>query len=238
MKAVQTLCIVMILSITTSAQSPMVGLPNNMENSIDLLRDGLGRPLYLKTEFNFTGSPFWPEEYHVAQLTVKNGSRYQGIMVKVNLLSNMVLFKGADGTDMEVTTEVRKIAFSDTAGPMKGVVLANGFPEVGSQTTTTYYQILDTGNNKLLKCFAVRIDEKTQYGYAGVTKDLVKTPLYFVYMVNGSMKKLEKGKAALLKLFPNQKTDIEDYLQKEKLKLQKEAEFIKAINFINSLPAV
>lgn len=236
MKAILFISIAIILGFESTAQRSINSFPGSVNNSLELMQDGWGRPLYLKTEFNFTGSPFWPEEYHVAQLTVKNGSRYQGVMVKVNLLSNMVLFKGADGTDMEVTTEVRKIAFSDTTGPMKGAVLANGFPAVGSQTAATYYQLLDTGNHKLLKCFAISIDEKTQYGYAGVTKELVKKPIYFVYSADGNMKKLEKGKAALLKLFPNQKTAIEDYLQKEKLKLEKEADFIKVIAYLNSLP--
>jgi len=40
----------------------------------------------------------------------------------------------------------------------------------------------------------------------------------------------------LLKLFPGKKTVLEDYLKKEKLKLQKEAEMMKAIQFINQLP--
>lgn len=236
MKAVSILGIVMMLGLTTSAQSSMVGLPNNIENSLDLLRDGHGRPLYMKTEVNFVGSPFWPEAYQVAKLTIKNGTQYHGVQVKVNLLTHLVLFKATDGTDMEVTAEVRTIAFSDTTSDMKNVVLMNGFPNIDAQTATSFYQLLDSGKTKLLKTYAVSFDEKTQYGYAGVTRELVKKPVYYLYMADGSMKKLDKGKNALLKLFPDKTTVIEDYLKKEKLKLQKEAEMMKAIQFINQLP--
>jgi hypothetical protein len=236
MKAILFISIAIILGFESTAQRSINSFPGSVNNSLELMQDGWGRPMYLKTEYNFVGSPFWPEAYQIANLTIKNGAQYQGVQVKVNLLTNLVLFKANDGSDMEVTAEVRTIAFSDTTSDMKNVVLMSGFPNVDAQTAASFYQLLDSGNTKLLKTYAVSFDEKTQYGYAGVTRELVKKPVYYLYLADGSMKKLEKGKNALLKLFPDKTTAIEDYLKKEKLKLQKEAEFIKVIAYLNSLP--
>lgn len=235
MKSFFAFIIPMFLTSNAFAQRSINSFPTSFNNSLELMQDGWGRPMYLKTEYQFTGSPFWPEDYFSANLTVKSGTTYKSIFTKVNLLTQLVLFKGADGADMEVTAEVRKIQFTDTSGPMKQVLLMSGFPAIEKFTSANFYQVMDTGKYQLLKTYEVRIDEKTQYGYAGVTKELIKIPRYFLFTPNGEMLKMEKGKNALLKLLPEKKSIIEGYLQQQKLKLQKEADFIKVIRYINEL---
>jgi len=236
MKSIVLLLVLILSAGIADAQRSINSFPGSVNNSLELMQDGWGRPMYLKTEYQFTGSPFWPEEYFVANLTVKNGAQYKGILTKVNLLTQLVLFKGSDGADMEVTAEVRKIQFADTSGPMQQVLLMSGFPTIEKFTSANFYQVLDTGKYKLLKTYEIRIDEKTQYGYAGVTKELMKTPRYFLFTPDSKMLKMEKGKNALYKILADKKSFIETYLQQEKIKLQKEADFIKVIRYLNTLP--
>jgi len=61
MKAILFISIAIILGFESTAQRSINSFPGSVNNSLELMQDGWGRPMYLKTEYNFVGSPFWPE---------------------------------------------------------------------------------------------------------------------------------------------------------------------------------
>ncbi len=71
--------------------------------------DAYGRPLYLKTDFPTEGSPYFSDEYHLAQITSEKGSVYTNIKVKINLLDHVVQYMLEDGKEMITDMPVKRL---------------------------------------------------------------------------------------------------------------------------------
>ena len=209
----------------------------NYNNAQQFMEDVMGRPIYLRVEYNVEGTPFYPEEYYRANIYIKNGRIYTGVFVKFNLQENLVLYKLSEGTEMSATTAIKRILFTDTSQGwiMHNVIFENGFPPVDNQNENTYYEVLDSGKVKLLKYHAVKFTDKKYYGQASITRIFDQTETYYVCLPGGIMKKIEKGKEAFLSLFTDKKAEISKYIEGQKLKCRKENDWKKAIAYYNSL---
>lgn len=219
-----------------SAQQLTTGAANS---SNQILTDVVGQPAYLKVTYNMEGSPFYPTEYTRSDIYTKGGKKYPSIGAKFNLESGVLLIKLDDGNELEVTTPVPKIVFSDAglSGTMLNTVFQNGFPAVGNQTNLTYYQVLDSGKIALLKYFSVTYMDKKEYGQASITRVYEQKETWYVYLPDKSMQKVEKGKDAFLAVFPDKKDLVRQYIDQNGYKCKKEDDWIAVIKYYNGLPA-
>ncbi len=215
----------------TRAQRNFTG---NLNNVNELMTDINGKPIYLKVEYNVEGSPFYPEEYHKADIYIKKGKAYKDVYIKFNLQENLVLFKMADGTELSSTVPIQKIRFTDTSRNIYDMVFENGFPAVDKQDEGSYYQVIDTGKASLLKYFSVSYIDKKQYGNASITRVFEQAQSYYL-LHNGVMKKIDKGQEAFFSLFPDKKEELKKYVGQHKIKCRKEDDWRKVIAYYNSL---
>ena len=206
-------------------------------NAQQFLQDMNGKPIYLKVNYNIEGTPFYPEQYYKADLFIKNGKTYENIYVKFNLQENLVLFKSPDGVEMSATSAVQKIIFTDTinGGIMINKVFENGFPAIDKQNENSYYEVLDSGKVKLLKYHAVRYTDKNYYGDASITRVFEQTEICYFYEPGKRIKKIEKGMKELLSLFTDKRTELNKYIDEQKLKCRNENDWEKVIAYYNSL---
>ncbi len=209
----------------------------NYNNALELLTDIGGKPINLKVEYNMEGTPFYPAEYSPADLYAKNGKIYRGILVRFNLLDNLLLLKMPDQTELVATNYIRRLVFTETAGG--DIVFKNvfqrEFPAVDGRNEDSYYEVLDSGKLKLLKFHSVTYIDQRQYGQASITRVFEQTETYYLYPVEGKMRKLDKGKDAFLALLPEKKEELATYLTARDLKCRKENEWKNAVAYYNSL---
>ena len=206
-------------------------------NAQQFMQDVSGKPIYLKQEYNVEGSPFYPDEYLRANIYLRYGKIYTGIYVKFNLQENLLLYKQADGTEMSAATPIKRVIFTDTSDGwvLYNSIFENGFPSIDNRNENTFYQVLDSGKIKLLKCHAVKFTDKKDYGQASITRVFDQSEFWYVYLPNGQIKKIEKGTEFFLSFFPDKKEEISKYIKTQKLKCRKESDWKKAIAYYNSL---
>lgn len=223
-------------SLSITAQTP-TRFTGNYNNAQQFMEDVMGRPIYLKVEYNVEGSPFYPDEYLRANVYVRKGKIYTGIYVKFNLQENLVLYKQDDGTEMSAATPIKRVIFTDTSYDwiFYNTIFESGFPSIDNQNENTIYEVLDSGKVKLLKYHAVKFTDKKYYGQASMTRVFEQFELYYAYLPNGTIKKMEKGIEFFLSLFTDKKEEISKYIDTEKLKCRKESDWKKAIAYYNSL---
>jgi hypothetical protein len=106
------------------------------------------------------------------------------------------------------------------------------FPSVDDNTPATFYELLGIGDNfQLLKYTHKRIKETVVYGGAP-TKEYVSDDLFYIYD-KAAKKMLAMGSALSLKsikkTLPNYATQIDAYLNANKLNLKKEEDMIQLL---------
>ena len=106
------------------------------------------------------------------------------------------------------------------------------FPSVDDNTPATFYELLGIGDNfQLLKYTHKRIKETVVYGGAP-TKEYVSDDLFYIYD-KAAKQMLSLGSALSLKsikkTLPNYATQIDAYLNTNKLNLKKEEDMIQLL---------
>jgi hypothetical protein len=226
-----------LFSVVAMSQQALSRYPSDFSNAEQLMQDVSGKPIFMKVNYNVEGSPFYPEEYYLAIVFVKNGKKYNDVRVKFNLQENLLLFKLPDGTEMSAVTPVNKIIFTDTSegGMMLNRVFENGFASIDKQNEQTYYEVLDSGKVKLLKCYSVSYDDRKYYAQASITRVFLQKEKYYIRLMDGTMRKIGKGAAALLSLFTDKKNELQKFISEKNLKCRKENDWRKVIAYYNSL---
>ena len=235
MKKICVLLIQFFFAFVIEAQSSRFTVDYN--NAQQFMEDVMGRPIYLKVEYNIEGSPFYPEEYLRANVYVRNGKIYTGIYVKFNLQENLLLYKQADGTEMSAAIPIQRVIFTDTSNGwvFYNSIFESGFPSINNQNENTFYEVLDSGKVKLLKYHTVKFTDKKYYGQASITRVFEQSEFYYAYLPNGTIKKMEKGTEFFLSLFTDKKEQLREYIEVQDLKCRKENDWKKAITYYNSL---
>jgi hypothetical protein len=198
--------------------------------SIIVMTDGNGKEVNLGVDMENYGSPFFDPEFLPANIVLASGQRYENVLIKINLLSNEVIYKTPEGKELAVLPAIKKVELN-----RNGEVLffEYGFPVFERQNHTTIYQVLAKGKVSLLKYFFVQVTEAKPYSSATMLRTIEKFPKLFLYDQSMSLKKAPKSNEDLLSLYKDDATKIQSILQKNNLKIKKEEDFIKCITRFN-----
>lgn len=202
-------------------------------SSNPFLNDANGRPLYLVSNYTIEGSPYFMDEYHIAQLQSVKGTLYSNVKVKFNLVDRVIQYIGADGKEMITDIPVKKMIFTDPAAGGSAVVLES-FSTALNMPGAGIYQVLDTGHIKLLKKIIMNSRDEKKYGSAGTTRIFERKEVYYFMDGSSEIKKLEKGKAAMLSLFTARRDAVAAFIEEQQLACRSEQDYRKLFHFYNS----
>ena len=208
------------------------------QQSLELFKsDAYGRPLYLTTSFPAEGSPYFSNDYHLAWITAVNGNVYDGIKVKINLQDHLIQYIASDGKEMITDMPVKKIVFRDfpDENGSTGDVLLESFSGALNSPGTAVYEVLDTGKISLLKKITVTYRDDKKYNEASTTRIFERKEVYCSLDTGGQIKKLEKGRAAMLELFNDKKDKVASFIDQHNLNCRTEASFKNIFRYYNSL---
>ena len=183
----------LLLSLCLITSFQQLLFSQSTSNSLALLQDLNGSPLKLGNARNVEGSPFFKSSYCEANLITQEGKTFSKVRTKLNLQNNTVIYtlSDLDENEFSPTVQIKQIHFIGCADNKGVAVFESGFPPIGKQDESAFYQVLDPGNTKLLKY--IQIDE-TQNAANGLNPgapsiQLQKVEYYFAF---NSVKGIQK----------------------------------------------
>jgi hypothetical protein len=192
--------------------------------------DGNGKMVNLGVDMENYGSPYFDPEFLPANIVLATGQRYENVLIKINLLSNEVIYKTPEGKELAVLPAIKQVELNQNG---KIVFFEYGFPVFEKQNQKTIYQVLAKGKVTLLKYFFVQVTEAKPYSSATMLRTIEQYPRLFLYDQSMSLKKAPKSNEDLLSLYKADATKLKGILEKNNLKIKKEADFVKCIATLN-----
>ena len=195
--------------------------------------------MFLKTEYRSEGSPYFYDEYRLADIVSMSGTLYERVKVKFNLMQNELLYLSNDGVDMLASTPVKKLkfhAFIENDKTHPEVILQSNTGAINAPSVMVY-QVLEDSTAKLYKHFTVTYNDNKGYGEASVTRVFTKKETYYAVVPETAKDpvKIEKNKSAITSLFTNKKNAISDYVDRNKLNPKSESDLIAIFRYYNTL---
>ena len=198
--------------------------------SVLMVTDGNGKMVNMGVDMENYGTPFFDTEFLPASIVLVSGQRYENVLVKINLLSNEVIYKTPEGKELAVLPPIKQVELNKNG---KLLFFEYGFPVYEKQNQKTIYQVLAKGKISLIKYFFVQVTEAKPYSSATMLRTIEQFPKLFLYDQSLSLKKAPKSNEDLLSLYKDDATKIQGILQKNNLKIKKEEDFVKCISTLN-----
>ena len=160
---------------------------NDIGQSVLLVSEG-------KSNMETNGSPFFDSEFLPANIVLESGQRYENVLIKINLLSNEVIYKTPEGKDLAVLPAIKKVELNKNG---QLLFFEYGFPTFEKQNQKTIYQVLSKGEVSLLKYFFIQVTETKHYSSTSMIRNIEQFPRLFLYDQSMSLKKAPKSGAGL-----------------------------------------
>jgi hypothetical protein len=198
--------------------------------SMLVVTDGTGKTVNMGLDMENYGSPFFDTEFYPADITLISGQRYENVLVKINLLSNEIIFKSDDGKELAILPAIQSLLLNKNGSPF---LFEFGYPVFEKQNVKTIYQVLAKGEISLLKYYFVQVTEAKPYSSATMLRTIEKFPRLFVYSKNIGLKKAPKSNEDLAEIFKVENERLTKIIESNKLKIKKEDDLIKCIQLFN-----
>jgi hypothetical protein len=224
------ICSLLCISQISQAQTLNNFSLKDIGQSVLMVTDGNGKMVNMGVDMENYGTPFFDTEFLPANIVLTTGQRYENVFVKINLLSNEVIYKTPEGKELAVLPPIKQVELYKNG---KLLFFEYGFPVYEKQNHKTIYQVLSKGKISLIKYFFVQVTEAKPYSSATMLRTIEQFPRLFLYDQSMSLKKAPKSNEDLLSLYKEDATKIQSILQKNNLKIKKEEDFIKCISALN-----
>lgn len=207
---------------------------NDLNQGFDLYgRDNPFIAINPEKHSNIKGSQYLDDNYLTAQIS---NFPNQVFSLRYNLFTDKMEFKNKEGKiftlkkndDYEVTFINKKLTYKLYDYKSK------------NKDEKGYFLVLLNGKNNLLKKQKVVFvkDQRSNSGYDNHRPPQFKrlSDTYYIKLSNNALVvEAPKNKKKIAELFPENKSEILKFIKSNKIKLSKDADFKKLINFINSL---
>ncbi|MEM6687305.1 MAG: hypothetical protein AAF617_16110 [Bacteroidota bacterium] len=229
-KKIILLSSIVLISSSVFSQQGSSMFHNDMSTQA-ILQKNIGKDY----EFDIQGSPYYNETFNSAKITPIN----KVFMVRYNAaLDVMEVIQGEDTLVLNKDNRNYKVIQSN--GNIIYRILEDN--ESNSDEKLGFYiQLTDGEKIKLHRKDRKKFTEVTRTAYGSNTSSTYakykeqKSEFFIEYGDSGTAVKLPKKKKSLLKLFAGKEGDIKKFLKKNSIKLSKEKDLIKLINYANSL---
>lgn len=223
MKKILIITVVLFLGISVYGQTQIQSLyeVNRFNKFIDEVNNG---PKKLKYS-DIMGSPYYHKNFEPAKLA----DNPEIINIRYNtLLDSVELLNGADVYELPRSSNFPKFTFTTTNEVLVRVDTGNDF--------SGYFFELVNGKNRLLKKIKVRFDPEVPAPNTLISGTPARfapiDPVYFIQTGNQDIQ-VPKKTEELLVYFTDKKDAVTNFIKSNKIKLNKEADLIKLVQFLN-----
>lgn len=199
--------------------------------SVLVVTDGTGKTVNMGLDMDNYGSPFFDTEFYPADITLMSGQRYENVQVKINLLSNEVIFRSDDGKELAILPAIQSVLLKKSGS---NFLFEFGYPVFEKQNGKTIYQVLSKGEINLLKYYFVQVTEAKPYSSATMLRTIEKFPKLFVYNKTIGLQKAPKSNEDVADIFKVENQRLIKIIESNKLKIKKEEDLVKCIEAFNN----
>lgn len=172
------------------------------------------------------GSPYYSTEFHSAKVA----ENYDKVPVRYNSYKDEVEFQ-KEGKPLVLPKE-EQFSRIELTSPKNTLVLLQTNDDLSG-----YFFEIANGENKLYKKVKTKFNDAVPAAnsYASDKAAFFKTldPVYYIKTEKGFIKKPKKLKD-ILELYPAKKETLEAFFKSNNIKLNKEEDLIKVVNFLNA----
>ena len=179
------------------------------------------------------GNPYLDKEFEKGKLISSLNLEFPKVLLRYNVYTDKIEYKAPDGT-IYALKDQNKIK-SYTIG--NKTFIYSPYYEKKNKIESGYFQVLVPGKITGLaryKVYLLPATEERPYTPAKPERFSEISKNYYVRTGNSPAEPVT-GIKNFVRLFPKQKKQLNQFIQKEKIHLQKEADFIKLVRYCNSL---
>ena len=179
------------------------------------------------------GSPIFLESCMKESAILPNGNQIDNLLLKLDLLAEEIYFLGSSGNEFVATTPVAELLHKDTlSGNESHFVQSTAFlltpaPERG------WYRLLFEGPVALFKRYHKNMRENKPYNPATYEQTITTSSVFYV-LINNTFFPVKKF-SALIEIFYDKKTELQQFAKKSGLSGKSDSDFIQLVQHYNSL---
>ncbi len=196
-----------------------------------------GQSLLKKYDPSINGSPFIMEDWVPAKVTLAKGKIIGPIPVKLNIESNELYFKDANGNELITLNGLARKIDCVNYFSKDGIkyVFKSGYPKIDAQDENYFYQVYTEGKIELL-AKKYKYISSVKDSYTGeIAKDFVDGAVVLYVFTNNAMQPFRGSKNTVLELMKDKEKPISDFIDANKINFKKIPDLIKLINYYNTL---
>jgi hypothetical protein len=175
------------------------------------------------------GTPFFSEQWMLGSLIVKGGTRYDNLMLRLDLVANEVHYMDSLGNPFVATSNVSELWLTDVQENKRYHFLHSDAITSSSPPQKGWYQMLTGGPVVLFKQHYKYINEMNQNG---VKEQSISTkPAYFI-LVNKNFSVIKKI-GDISGLLGDKRSELESYIKANNLSNKSEGDYINLVGYYN-----
>ena len=224
-----------LLALQAQAQNNVVDVDKNTKplDNREFYASG-GFPLSSTKYVQVTGgTPYLSENWMKATIVTPNGNAYNNLRLKVDLIDNSVIYLNPAGEEMVCIAPLNRISLRDTTTG-KVFLLESTSSLAGYSGDKGWLELLSGGNLTLYKQTSKSISESKAYG-SSVTEQRIRASEKYLVSIGGVVTRIKKVKEIADLVPAAKRQQLLDQIEKEKWSGKKESDYIKAVEYYNSL---
>ncbi|MBN8864757.1 MAG: hypothetical protein J0H92_15400 [Sphingobacteriales bacterium] len=224
-----------LLTLQAQAQNNVVDVDKNTKplDNREFYTNG-GFPLSATKYIQVTGgTPYLSENWMKGTIVTPNGNAYNNLRLKVDLIDNSVIYLNPAGEEMVCVAPLSKISLRDTITG-KVYLLENTSSVSGYAGDKGWLEVLSGGNLTLYKHLSKSISESKAYG-SSVTEQRIRASEKYLVGIGGVVTRVKKIKEIADLVPAAKRQQLLDQIAKEKWSDKKESDYVKTVEYYNSL---
>ena len=184
--------------------------------------------------YDVSGSVYLLKDWKSGVVRFNSGRSTDQFKIKFDCLQNKLLLQ-FNGSAFSTESKVKE--FVIRTGKQDSMVFRNGFPVFSKETESTYYQVLLEGSSILLCLHQKEVVNEGQLVAKTIYRRINDVQKYILYY-SGQMIELKGDKTILFESFPGHKEALQKFISEQGLKFRDGLDYIKLVNYFNSLPSL
>lgn len=194
-----------------------------------------GTPWATKVYAEVKGSPYLTETWVKGDVAMKDGTVYKNVLLMYDQIADQLLFEGDNGDSLTFVKPVHEFNLPIiNKGTTTGYNYRNGFPAIGSNTTNSFYEVINDDKVKILKRTKKTILSHKDYSSANQVSEVNSNTSYYI-LKNNTMSQIKPNSKTILEALSDKSAAVEKYIKENNLDVKRDTDLGKVFEYYNSL---
>jgi hypothetical protein len=218
---------------TTRAQLRMIDVKNNKLTLIGLNNAIGGNPAGNKYAAVVEGSAYFDEVWMKGSLVTSDGTEYQNLLLRLDLVASVVEYKNEKGEHYIATAPIKFLTLTDSVTNRSSYFIHSSAILTRGVIANGWYQLLAEGKAELYKYVTRIITETTAFG-STTEQRIVSTNQYYL-LLDSSFSRVKKLKDLTNNLLSDKKELLSAFIDSRKLSGKNESDFSAVVAYYNGV---